>query len=92
MNQTPNDESRLVTDPRQQPEANVSALLPSVLLSYTCAGKLVVFLNAKHGLMQPGDCGARNEIKPREPIRCRECGHRILYKERRKGTGAVDRF
>lgn len=30
------------------------------------------------------DCGARNEIKSREPIRCRECGHRIMYKERTK--------
>ncbi|PVU93066.1 hypothetical protein BB559_003470 [Furculomyces boomerangus] len=30
------------------------------------------------------DCGAENEIKPREPIRCRECGYRILYKKRTK--------
>ncbi|KAI9227447.1 MAG: DNA-directed RNA polymerase I [Piptocephalis tieghemiana] len=30
------------------------------------------------------DCGADNEIKPREPIRCRECGHRIMYKKRTK--------
>ncbi|KAA1466134.1 DNA-directed RNA polymerase I [Dentipellis sp. KUC8613] len=28
------------------------------------------------------DCGAKNEIKAREPIRCRECGHRIMYKKR----------
>ncbi|KAF8138176.1 DNA directed RNA polymerase [Boletus edulis] len=28
------------------------------------------------------DCGAKNEIKSREPIRCRECGHRIMYKKR----------
>ncbi|KAF8268306.1 DNA directed RNA polymerase [Lactarius quietus] len=30
------------------------------------------------------DCGAKNDIKPREPIRCRECGHRIMYKKRTK--------
>ncbi|KAJ7499088.1 hypothetical protein FB451DRAFT_1014877, partial [Mycena latifolia] len=30
------------------------------------------------------DCGATNEIKSREPIRCRECGHRIMYKKRTK--------
>lgn len=30
------------------------------------------------------DCSAKNEIKPREPIRCRECGHRIMYKKRTK--------
>ncbi|KAI9592703.1 hypothetical protein BDF19DRAFT_450676 [Syncephalis fuscata] len=27
-------------------------------------------------------CGADNELKPREPIRCRECGHRVMYKRR----------
>ncbi|KAI9199753.1 DNA directed RNA polymerase [Polychytrium aggregatum] len=31
-----------------------------------------------------GECGADNEIKPREPIRCKECGHRIMYKKRTK--------
>ncbi|KAF8914101.1 DNA directed RNA polymerase [Gymnopilus junonius] len=30
------------------------------------------------------DCGAKNEIRPRDPIRCRECGHRIFYKKRTK--------
>ncbi|KAF6762873.1 DNA directed RNA polymerase, partial [Ephemerocybe angulata] len=28
------------------------------------------------------DCGAKNEIRAREPIRCKECGHRIMYKKR----------
>ncbi|CAG8631636.1 1190_t:CDS:2, partial [Paraglomus brasilianum] len=28
------------------------------------------------------DCGTANEIKPKEPIRCKECGHRIMYKMR----------
>ncbi|KIY70888.1 hypothetical protein CYLTODRAFT_419289 [Cylindrobasidium torrendii FP15055 ss-10] len=28
------------------------------------------------------DCNATNEIRPREPIRCKECGHRIMYKKR----------
>lgn len=30
------------------------------------------------------DCSAVNEIRAREPIRCRECGHRIMYKKRTK--------
>lgn len=30
------------------------------------------------------DCAASNEIRPREPIRCRECGHRVMYKKRTK--------
>ena len=31
-----------------------------------------------------GDCGQTNEIKPKDPIRCRFCGYRILYKMRTK--------
>ena len=31
-----------------------------------------------------GDCGVVNEIKPKDPIRCRYCGYRILYKMRTK--------
>ncbi|KAI5480744.1 hypothetical protein MNV49_007150 [Pseudohyphozyma bogoriensis] len=30
------------------------------------------------------DCAAGNTIKPREPIRCRECGCRVMYKKRIK--------
>ncbi|KAI8446245.1 DNA-directed RNA polymerase II subunit K [Phakopsora pachyrhizi] len=30
------------------------------------------------------DCGKDNAIKPREPIRCQECGCRIMYKKRLK--------
>jgi DNA-directed RNA polymerase subunit RPC12/RpoP len=28
------------------------------------------------------ECNADNEIKAGEPIRCRDCGHRIFYKPR----------
>jgi len=31
-----------------------------------------------------GDCGARNNIKGGDPVRCRQCGFRILYKTRTK--------
>ena len=31
-----------------------------------------------------GDCGARNNIKSGDPVRCRQCGFRILYKMRTK--------
>lgn len=27
------------------------------------------------------DCGAVNQIQPKEVIRCRSCGHRVMYKE-----------
>ncbi|KAI1074051.1 metallothionein-I transcription activator [Whalleya microplaca] len=31
-----------------------------------------------------GDCGSKFGIKRAEPIRCKECGCRVLYKERTK--------
>ena len=31
-----------------------------------------------------GDCGALNNIKGGDPVRCRQCGFRILYKIRTK--------
>lgn len=30
------------------------------------------------------DCHKENEIKAKDPIRCRECGYRIMYKKRTK--------
>ncbi|MBW0467870.1 hypothetical protein O181_007585 [Austropuccinia psidii MF-1] len=30
------------------------------------------------------DCGKDTSIKPREPIRCQECGCRVMYKKRIK--------
>ena len=31
-----------------------------------------------------GDCNSRVPLKRGDPIRCKECGHRVLYKERTK--------
>ena len=31
-----------------------------------------------------GDCGVRTTIRRSDPIRCKECGCRVLYKERTK--------
>jgi len=31
-----------------------------------------------------GECGHDAEVKLGEPIRCRKCGYRILYKKRTK--------
>lgn len=35
------------------------------------------------------DCGAENEIKPKDAIRCRECGYRIMYKKRTKRSSPL---
>ena len=31
-----------------------------------------------------GECAAKVQLKKGDPIRCKECGHRVLYKERTK--------
>lgn len=31
-----------------------------------------------------GDCNAKVPLKKGDPVRCKECGHRVLYKERTK--------
>ncbi|KAI1504495.1 DNA directed RNA polymerase [Biscogniauxia marginata] len=31
-----------------------------------------------------GDCGSKFPLKRSDPIRCKECGCRVLYKERTK--------
>ncbi|XP_048204569.1 DNA-directed RNA polymerases I, II, and III subunit RPABC4-like [Perognathus longimembris pacificus] len=37
-----------------------------------------------------GECHTKSEIKSRDPIRCRECGYRIMYKKRTKRLVAFD--
>lgn len=37
-----------------------------------------------------GECHFENEIRPRDPIRCRECGYRIMYKKRTKRLVVFD--
>ncbi|XP_054266062.1 uncharacterized protein LOC128988624 isoform X1 [Macrosteles quadrilineatus] len=36
------------------------------------------------------ECHHENEIRPRDPIRCRECGYRIMYKKRTKRLVVFD--
>lgn len=31
-----------------------------------------------------GDCGDRQSLQKADPIRCKNCGNRVLYKERTK--------
>jgi DNA-directed RNA polymerase subunit RPC12/RpoP len=35
------------------------------------------------------DCGASNSIGQKEQIRCRECGHRVMYKKRTRRMGIL---
>ncbi|XP_011138943.1 DNA-directed RNA polymerases I, II, and III subunit RPABC4 [Harpegnathos saltator] len=37
-----------------------------------------------------GECHNDNEIRQKDPIRCRECGYRIMYKKRTKRLVVFD--
>jgi len=37
-----------------------------------------------------GECHKENEIRARDPVRCRECGYRIMYKKRTKRMVVFD--
>ena len=56
---------------------------PRQEMEYLCAG-VSPFRSQTCTVSSSSDCGAKNEIRSREPIRCRECGHRIMYKKRTK--------
>lgn len=38
------------------------------------------------------ECHANNEIKLKDAIRCRECGHRVMYKRRTKRCKNINEF
>lgn len=70
---------------------------PKKALIYICGGKYNVALCFCSLLLlyrenncifvvvfQHTACQAENEMKPKDPIRCRECGYRIMYKKRTK--------
>ena len=68
------------------PSTNAGPFVPPRQdMEYLCAGeRSCVAFYGFLSLNKIKDCGAKNEIKSREPIRCRECGHRIMYKKRTK--------
>lgn len=64
-----------------------------VAVEYLCAGQSQHPTASPLCALQPfkmlifasvPDCASSNEIKAREPIRCRECGCRMMYKKRIK--------
>lgn len=79
----------------QQLNFDQASFAPKQDMEYLCAGQLCAKITLRNrrspSLPCPHpcpafytDCGAKNAIKSREPIRCRECGHRIMYKKRTK--------
>ncbi|KAH8149313.1 uncharacterized protein LAJ45_06853 [Morchella importuna] len=50
------------------------------------AGRSYAGASAASGTMHYlcAECGVKVAINKGEPIRCKECGHRILYKQRTK--------
>jgi len=61
---------------------------------YVCSGKfarnLQILQKFNKILNFLLECHNENEMKSRDPIRCRECGHRIMYKKRTKRLVVFD--
>ncbi|KAJ7276237.1 hypothetical protein B0H12DRAFT_1247768 [Mycena haematopus] len=74
-------------NPPQGGRYGAGLIAPKEAMDYNCAG--ACFRRDRRFSDANKDCGATNEIKSREPIRCRECGHRIMYKKRTKRSGSV---
>lgn len=55
---------------------NTTTGIDGATSSSTGAGALTQYLC--------GDCNSKVQLKKGDPIRCKECGHRVLYKERTK--------
>lgn len=65
-----------------------------VAMTYLCAGNVFCiccsfFFLENADTFRYLDCGAENQLKPREPIRCQDCGHRIMYKKRTKRSKCI---
>ncbi len=68
-----------VSQSSQASKAGSSAAKPIASMAYICGGTL----NAEFMFNFPIlECNSENQIKPKDQIRCRECGHRVLYKKR----------
>lgn len=52
--------------------------------SYLCFSSAVFVQPLPFSFSIISECHTENEIKARDPIRCRECGYRIMYKKRTK--------
>eukprot|EP00751_Fragilariopsis_kerguelensis_P005696 CAMPEP_0170796682 /NCGR_PEP_ID=MMETSP0733-20121128/25047_1 /TAXON_ID=186038 /ORGANISM="Fragilariopsis kerguelensis, Strain L26-C5" /LENGTH=67 /DNA_ID=CAMNT_0011147173 /DNA_START=34 /DNA_END=237 /DNA_ORIENTATION=- len=57
---------------------------PSANATSTTAGSMNPIPLIRGVEYRCGDCGAKNVIKGGDPVRCRQCGFRILYKTRTK--------
>lgn len=72
-----------------EPSTVISGGLPPVKPStkpagFLCGGELFLTGECFFLMLVWSDCGAVNEIKSKDAIRCRECGYRILYKKRER--------
>ena len=64
---------------------NTNAAATSALSSGGAPGSSTTALPVARGVeYRCGDCGTKTVIKGGDPIRCRQCGFRILYKTRTK--------
>ena len=57
-------------------------LSPIIILPLRVGRYLYIRIVSEAAVYFVSECHSENEIRPRDPIRCRECGYRIMYKKR----------
>lgn len=62
--------------PSQNPLGATSTYTSSAYTSIDQVGPLTQYMC--------GECSSKVQLKKGDPLRCKECGHRVLYKERTK--------
>jgi DNA-directed RNA polymerases I, II, and III subunit RPABC4 len=66
-----------------KPRSSVVVLpSPSSALQLMTDAKVLLHLVLYHDII--ADCGQENKIRAKDPIQCRGCGYRIMYKQRTK--------
>lgn len=77
-----------------EPSSKDSVLKTAMV--YVCGGKIIKLNKCfiKNNLTKlffvVPECHFENEMRPRDAIRCRECGYRIMYKKRTKRLVVFD--
>jgi DNA-directed RNA polymerase subunit RPC12/RpoP len=51
-------------------------------IEYICGGTIIPLAALVASVADSQDCGAKTAMKTTESIRCKECGHRVMYKPR----------
>ncbi|KAM0682645.1 DNA-directed RNA polymerases I [Mitosporidium daphniae] len=79
MNNPPSSFPDQAAGPISHSSARPNLMAPP--MKYICGGILGSFIL---------ECCVENELRPKDAIRCKECGYRIMYKKRTSRVGVSE--